>query len=213
MLFKMNEGLNDRFDGQYTANRNIITDIKIDNILNNTPPERIWFGTDWHLWQWDKKEHTIKKNPKFNEFFFKQKDKVKPDDVFIYLGDLSDDECQNYDELAKALKGNLNGYKILILGNNDLQPESYYLNDCGFDAVFFAYQWNKFTFSHIPLEKRDTPYNIHGHFHQYWDYPYNNITWNNMLKLYTGDFNNEPISLKKVIDLWNSGYFVKNIKK
>ena len=205
-------GLNDRYYGYNQVNKNITSDIHVDDILNRMPPERIWFGTDYHFYKWDDKKKKIYKNPDYDKIIDNFKI-VEKDDIFIFLGDLIDDECQNYAEIKAELTDIFPGYyKIFILGNNDLQPESYYY-DLGFDEVFYAYQWYKFTFSHLPLAKFDTTYNIHGHMHEWWDYNYEGITYNNHIKLYTKDFNNKPINLRQVVDLWNKGYFLDHVNK
>lgn len=206
-------GMNDRYDGYYTKCNNITSDIHTDIILNSTTLDNIWFGTDWHLYKWDDDNKKIIKNPHFDEILRKQQEYVK-NGIFIFLGDITDDECQNYDELAINLFNKISGsYKIFILGNNDLQPEEYYIEKLGFDAVYYAYQWGKYTFSHLPMKSYYSEYNIHGHMHQYWDYGYQGVNYNNMMKLYTADNNYAPISMSEVLKLWNSGYFIKNVKK
>lgn len=206
-----NEGLNDRFAETFQANKNISSDIVVDEKLNSTPLNRIWLGTDYHLFKYNKETKEIFKNPDFDIILNNQNKYVGEDDVFIFLGDLADDECQMNDEIANICRSRLlGGYKILILGNNELQSEGYYLNECGFDQVFYAYQWSKFTFSHIPLRKFDTQVNIHGHLHEHKldGYLYDGIPYQtSYIKIYTKENNNKPISLEEVIKKYNQGYY------
>lgn len=208
-----NEGVNDRFAGTFNTNKNITTDIFIDSLLNKTAPERIWFGTDYHLFKFNTETCEVSKN-KDSELLIRNQNKyVNDDDIFIFLGDLVDDECQNYDELKLLIKDKLKGkIKILILGNNDLNTEKYY-NELGFDYIFYAYQWNKITFSHKPLSKFNTQVNIHGHMHEWNDYVFEGISYNDHIKIYTKSEDNKPINLKTILDRYNKGYYLNKVKE
>ena len=209
-----NEGIDDRTYGVFKANKNITTDIHVDNILNNAPPDKIYFSTDWHVIKYNDKLAEFKINPDVNKLVNNERSLVGDDGVFIFLGDMMDDECKMYDKLPELI-GDLKGYKIFILGNNDLQPESYYIDKLGFDNVFEAYQWNKFTFSHQPIEysKRNTQYNIHGHMHQFWDYSYDGTNYDKgMIKLYYKDDPSFFISLADIIRKYNNGYYINSTK-
>jgi len=202
----LNEGQNDRYAGYFNINKSITSDMNLDQILSSTPYDKIWFGSDWHLWIYNKDTKKIEKNPNFNKIISNYQKNIKEDDIFIFLGDLVDDEFNDLNKLKEVIS-NLNGYlKILILGNNELQPESFY-NEIGFDYIFYAYQWGRFTFSHMPLDKYNSQFNIHGHMHQYKDYNYQNVTYNNHIRIYTGDYDNKPINLKQIITKWNQGFY------
>ena len=204
---------NNRYDNCRTICHNISSDINVDTMLYTAGPEHIWISADYHLYTYDKDAHKIVKNPDYNEIFYKHNRLVNDEeDIFIFLGDLVDDECQCYTQLAQEFAEHpLHGaYKIFILGNNDLQPESYYIDQLGFDSVYYAYQYGPYVFSHMPLTHH-TGYNIHGHIHQYWNYGYNGASACNKMKVYTKDHHNAPITLQSIITLWNQGWYAQQI--
>lgn len=89
---------------------------------------------------------------------------VGKDDLVIHLGDVS---FYNKDKTRHIIT-NLNGRKMLIMGNHDNHSESFY-KDCGFHTVSrFPIVWNEFyLLSHAPLALSETtPYfNFYGHVH------------------------------------------------
>lgn len=93
-------------------------------------------------------------------------DTVGKDDTIIHLGDISLNRDAG-DSLDKKV-GNWNGRKILIRGNHDKKPDSFYM-DCGFTAVVsdMSMRFNdiKILFSHRPKFDHDCDINIHGHQH------------------------------------------------
>jgi calcineurin-like phosphoesterase family protein len=95
---------------------------------------------------------------------------VGPDDVCIWVGDVA----FLRDELANEILHRLNGYKILVVGNHDMQKKKLkklhvdevhllYVLDCGEGA------YGPFTcvFTHFPVTCFPKPnvVNIHGHTH------------------------------------------------
>jgi calcineurin-like phosphoesterase family protein len=94
-------------------------------------------------------EHIIKKH---NE-------KVQPNDVVLFLGDLGFRES-----IMKNIP-KLNGYKILILGNHDNYAKSVY-NEL-FDEVYDhpIYYHKRIVFSHTPVMVSPGTINVHGHIH------------------------------------------------
>ena len=104
---------------------------------------------------------------------------VKPDDTFLFLGDLSESEFgEEYEvdrikEEVKKLIKTLNGKIVMIRGNNDTFDDQFY-KDCGIyvvtnkDIVFTE----KHAFSHYPCNVTGDMLNIHGHIHgsrKYWN--------------------------------------------
>ena len=90
---------------------------------------------------------------------------VKQEDQVFHLGDFS---FLNQEDTA-AIVNQLNGYKILILGNHDRGRSRSWWLEAGFDEVSeypLVYQ-NFFILSHEPLYmNRHMPYvNVHGHIH------------------------------------------------
>lgn len=209
-MFFINEEGNDRFYNQPDVK--IESNVETDILLNSVKYNHIFFGTDWHLYRYNDETEKIEKNKDYEKILSNYKKMVTDKDVFIFLGDLVDDEFEEYDILVPVISS-LPGTKIMILGNNDLQPTSFY-NECGFEYVYEAYQWRDYTFSHLPLKSFNTTYNIHGHMHGWWDYDYQGVYYNNHIKLYTKAFNNFPISLYETIQRYKKGQFLpprKNI--
>lgn len=103
---------------------------------------------------------------------------VTPDDIVIHLGDYT---CGGTKEEIKAITDQLNGTKILILGNHDRHGIQWF-KDVGFHRVF-KHRWSigMYCFSHRVqdadyLTENKTRYNLHGHSHKH-DYgdPYYNF--------------------------------------
>lgn len=90
---------------------------------------------------------------------------VKKNDLVYNLGDVSFSNKED----TKSIISQLNGYKILILGNHDRGRSRQFFLDCGFDEVskhpiiIDGYV----ILSHEPMYTNDNmPYvNIHGHTH------------------------------------------------
>jgi calcineurin-like phosphoesterase family protein len=101
---------------------------------------------------------------------------VKPNDLFLFLGDLSESELftQNMKKAQEDLIGLcrlMNGKKIMITGNNDLCPDDF-LKKCGFIEIYRdPVLLEKICFSHGPIPCKPGIINIHGHIHgnkTYW---------------------------------------------
>ena len=156
----------------------------IDKALKNN--HKVYLCTDWHLYIRNQKgKPQCHKRKDFNEVFKNVNKVMTDDDVFIYLGDLCDGEMDSHEEREemKTLLNTIPGHKILVLGNNDLFPPSYY-KTCGFQFVVQSFEWENILFTHIPC-KNDNTMNIHGHIHSnqydpvYW-VPYTNqidVAW------------------------------------
>lgn len=101
---------------------------------------------------------------------------VKPNDLFLFLGDLSESELftQNMKKAQEDLIGLcrlMHGKKIMITGNNDLCPDEF-LKKCGFIEIYRdPVLLEKLCFSHGPIPCKPGIINIHGHIHgnkTYW---------------------------------------------
>lgn len=102
---------------------------------------------------------------------------VKNTDYVFYLGDITESEFYTDDlnDITKKLiflTRKLNGKKILLTGNNDIEDVEFY-KKCGFLEVYkdINLESENFTFSHKPMFpiKKDNgsgnKLNIHGHIH------------------------------------------------
>jgi len=103
---------------------------------------------------------------------------VTPNDIVIHLGDYI---CGGTKEQITEITQQLNGTKILIMGNHDRKGKQWFL-DVGFTRVF-KHRWSMgmYCFSHRPQEAEyltalGVRYNLHGHSHKH-DYgdPYYNF--------------------------------------
>jgi calcineurin-like phosphoesterase family protein len=137
----------------------------------------IYLGTDWHLFVRDEKgKSSCHKCKNFDSILKDATNTMTDRDMLIYLGDLADGELSNehdLEELKQVLKL-IPGKKILVLGNNDTQPISFY-KACGFDYVVQSFIWSNVLFTHIPCEN-EQQINVHGHIHGHKTYwiPYTN---------------------------------------
>ena len=75
---------------------------------------------------------------------------IKDDDMVIHLGDLSAGLKKRQNEL-KALLQRLKGKKILLRGNHDYEPDSFYL-EAGFEKVEHFLVIKNYFFNHYALE-------------------------------------------------------------
>lgn len=84
----------------------------------------------------------------------------KHDKIFI-LGDFGLDSVGSLTEICQQL----NGYKILILGNHDRSKNT--MEGIGFNEVskYPIIYKDKYIFSHQPIEDTGRFFNIHGHIH------------------------------------------------
>ena len=147
----------------------------IDNTLKNK--HKVYLMTDWHLWvRKEKGSNECHKRDVFEKILKNVNDTIGKDDLLIHLGDLVDGEFTDKDKL-KSILLTVPGKKILVRGNNDLFPPSFY-KACGFEDVVDSFTWKNIVFSHMPIEN-DNDINIHGHIHSdkyppvYW-IPYTN---------------------------------------
>jgi len=129
----------------------------------------VWLATDWHLWKRRSKNRpSCVKRSDFKQIINNILNTVKHDDLLIYMGDLVDGEFLIKKELKDVLL-EISCPKILVRGNNDLFPDSFY-KECGFSHVVDSFVWNDILFTHMPV-KNDHKLNIHGHLHgcrNYW---------------------------------------------
>ena len=148
----------------------------ISRLINNTlqAGHKVLLGCDWHLWLRDEKNKpACHKRSDFNAIINSFKNGIGPEDLFIFMGDLVDGEFQNKDEL-KAVIQNFGKKMIMVRGNNDLFPDSFY-KECGFRYIVDSFVWNHIIFTHVPVENK-YDLNIHAHLHGYHTYiiPYTN---------------------------------------
>ena len=155
---------------------------EISHLINKTLQNygHVYLATDWHLFVRKEKDKPECHHCKNYDTIIKNVTSVMTDkDLLIYLGDLADGEMKHESDMNE-LKNVLNiipGKKVMVLGNNDIHPISYY-KSCGFEYVVPSFVWSNVLFTHIPCVNNNQ-INIHGHIHSnqypptYW-IPYTN---------------------------------------
>lgn len=121
---------------------------------------------------------------------------VKPGDKVYLLGDVGMGDI-------KSIIANLNGYKILIMGNHDRRHSRAFWLDAGFDEVHkdpILIQ-KQFILSHEPLlMSEDMPYlNIHGHTHSL------TLESKKHINISVEQTQYKPILLNSIIRRWKKG--------
>lgn len=173
-----------------------------------------WFSSDYHIFREFRFDNgnwaaNLEKDAKLhtNKIINMHQKYVKPDDVFVFLGDLCESELNgrpDYQEKLIDICNKLNGTKILIKGNNDMMPNEFYYK-CGFVYVFDKPVYSQkyhCVFSHIPVDLQDKKLdssfiNIHGHIHgskNYW-----NMDWHNHIDVYPELNGNKPMKYSDLI--------------
>lgn len=168
-----------------------------------------WVSTDYHLLkELRKAEGTLE----FTRGVLEMHNRiVKPTDLFLFLGDLSESEFFTEKDLEAQKKvietcRLLHGRKIIITGNNDLCDDNF-LKKCGFFEIYRdPVLLQKFALSHGPIITKPGIINVHGHIHgnkNYW------IEHTDHIDAYYGLWGG-PVKLnfllnKKTIDLYQNG--------
>jgi calcineurin-like phosphoesterase family protein len=98
-----------------------------------------------------------------NEYMVMQHNRVvKPGDKTYFLGDVTMGRNQKSLEILRRM----NGEKVLIKGNHDLAPASYYLEH--FKDIRACHVLDRMILTHIPVHTESLgrfPINVHGHLH------------------------------------------------
>jgi calcineurin-like phosphoesterase family protein len=143
--------------------------------------------------------------------------RVKQNDYCFILGDIHEGELHEGNdliELVDAVKS-LNGKKILICGNNDVQRWDFYLS-CGFIFVTRSpIACTKYILSHEPIDILSMGIcpdylNLHGHIHS--NNIYFNMDWHNHINVYWEDFNG-PMPLSEYLKLYENKKLPKYTSK
>lgn len=97
-------------------------------------------------------------------------DYVKEDDISIWVGDVSFRNANRTNEMLDQC----NGYKILVVGNHDIERKKKKIREMNFDEVHLLYHIEfpdiSLVLTHYPMFNlpKNYPYiNVHGHLHIY----------------------------------------------
>ena len=183
---------------------------KISRMIDNTlrSKHKVYVMTDWHLFvRKEKGSNECHKRNVYEKILKNINDTITGDDLLINLGDLVDGEFTDKDELKSILK-TIPGKKILVRGNNDLFPVSFY-KSCDFEDVVDSFVWHNILFTHMPVEN-DNDLNIHGHIHSDTYPPVYWINYKNQIDVANIGGREKPIELKDVIAVQKA--YAKKIK-
>lgn len=180
-------------NGLIMPGNNEIEDIY--SLLDKTDPKHIYLSSDWHFFKNHYKHEANYVNTQKIVTWCRQN--IKPDDVFMYLGDICFRYANEEDQRkATEIMNSLPGIKILILGNHDLMLGDEYYASCGFKYVFDQLQWQNIIFTHKPKAMELLPedwWNIHGHIHKWTEY--NTTDGARNINVYPYFYDNKPVTL------------------
>lgn len=189
----------------------------LEEILNNTSPNKIYFTSDWHLFKNHYKHEANYVNTRNIIAWCRQN--IKDNDIFFYLGDISFRWANEEDqEESMKIMASLPGIKVLILGNHDKMLGQDYFANCGFKYVFEEYTWKNYIFTHKPINMdmhSENMLNIHGHIHNITKY--NTTDGKRNINVYPMYYDNKPVTLSYITSHveeltkdhewnWNVGY-------
>ena len=173
--------------------------IDIHELLDTTDPRNIYLTSDWHFFKNRYKKEANYVNTK--EILTWCRQNIKPEDVFIYLGDISFRYANEEDQKeSQKFMASIPGKKVLILGNHDIMLGEDYFSECGFKYVYERLDHNNILFTHKPenIDVMPEEYiNIHGHLHKWKEY--NTCDGSRQINIYPYFFNNKPVTLDYVL--------------
>jgi calcineurin-like phosphoesterase family protein len=178
-----------------------------------------WVSADYHLLKELLKGHDTSLE-RSKELIKWHNSVVKPNDLFLFLGDLSESEFfdnpHTDPEILKTIisySNLLHGKKIMFIGNNDTAPLDFY-RKCGFSEIYVdPIITKKYIFSHGPIKVINNALNVHGHIHgskKYWE-----VDWHNHVDAYYGLWG-KPVKLsyltsKKILDMYYNGCITQHV--
>lgn len=122
---------------------------------------------------------------------------VKPTDIVIWCGDISFAGVTITNELLNRF----NGYKILVIGNHDLDRHTGKLKMMNFDEIHTSLLVDDIVFSHHPWKSAlpSSMWNVHGHLHN------NPLDMPRHVNVSVEVLNYQPRSLRQLLD--SIGYY------
>lgn len=132
-----------------------------NQVLDKTPLERLWVISDTHF----NHEMLVREKIRpedYNEQIIKNWNELVQDgDTVIHLGDVIFGDKNKLSEIL----GQLKGIKVLVRGNHDYKPNSWFIEQ-GFNHCVDQIKYGKILFTHEPvLVPENIDLNIHGHLH------------------------------------------------
>lgn len=143
-------------------------------IRTDIEPTRTWIISDTHFGH-DNIKHFCHRPEDHTKLMVRQWREAVPDQnsTLLHLGDITYRGKQSFTDIASKLTGER---KLLVLGNHDKQPNSFY-EDAGFEIIepfeIALPDYYRISFSHYPWDSRDDGsnhppkyhYRVHGHIH------------------------------------------------
>lgn len=141
-----------------------------------------FFISDLHLChfkilEWEKEKRPFRHVFEMHDYLIsKWNSVVMPDDKVFVLGDVflggpylnDEDKLNKYKEVERVLK-ELNGDKVLVMGNHDTDPEKLGCFADHFVAIAGSVEYKRYVCTHIPIHPSQLEHrwkgNIHGHLH------------------------------------------------
>lgn len=182
------------------------TDYKNLSLMKDIETIDPWISSDYHLLKEFRKGNL--KPELTDEIIRMHNSVVKPNDVFLFLGDIGESEFFDNNmslhiSLLSKYCRKLNGQKILIVGNNDTGTDAFY-KEIGFCEIYrIPVETQHYIFSHGPVEAKDK-LNIHGHIHgskEYW-----NLDVKNHIDCYFGLWG-KPVKLSELKKYYETGMY------
>lgn len=140
-------------------------------LIEGFDPRKVWVWSDLHFGHTNIIHYSDRpfiNVHQMNEHLVENyNDYVEDDDICIWVGDVAFLQ----DEIANSYVDRCKGYKILVVGNHDLDSKRKRWKQLNFDEMHLLYllKVDEFDllFTHYPIEKGlPKPYiNIHGHVH------------------------------------------------
>ena len=137
--------------------------------LAEVPPHKLKFWSDTHFYQEKIIQYTNRPfanaeemNEKMCEYYNSE---VEDDDVVVWVGDVSFGGTNKTNEFLDRFKG----YKILVVGNHDIDRHTGKLKQFRFDEIHTSLQFDQFVVTHHPWKNHlpEQLINIHGHVHNH----------------------------------------------
>ena len=172
----------------------------IYTLLDNTDPKHIYLSSDWHFFKNHYKREANYVNTQKIVTWCRQN--FKPDDVFMFLGDISFRYANDVDKKkSQEILKSIPGIKVLVLGNHDRMAGDEYYTGCGFTYVFEEITWKNLVFTHRPINMSlypDNYWNIHGHIHNI--VQYNTTDGKRNINVYPMYYDNKPVTLDYLLN-------------
>lgn len=135
--------------------------------LTNTDQSKIWFWSDLHFWHNNIIKYSnrpyVSVDEMNNQLVNAHNSVISADDVVIWVGDVAFKNTADTNALLARL---VPAYRILIVGNHDIEHKKSEFKRLDFDETHSNYVLDNAWCTHYPMNRIPKGvYNIHGHLH------------------------------------------------